>query len=195
MKKNLWMNFVLLFVACGLLLTVACATKTVKSEPPLTQIAKEDLEAQQRKAAEELRQQELARQKALEEQRLKAEEDARQRIADARSMFVNEDIYFEFDRARLLSDAQDILKRKAQWLRNNSDVSVVIEGHCDERGTNEYNMALGDRRAQSAQTFLVNLGISTSRLLTVSFGEERPVDTGHTEEAWTKNRRVHFVIQ
>ena len=197
MKTKLWINFGLLFVAFGLLFTVACAQKSVAPEPIIPQISQEELDAQKREAAEKLRQEELARQKALEEQRLQAEEEARQRqmIFDARSLFINEDIYFEFDRSRLLPDAQDVLKRKAAWLMNNSDVSVVIEGHCDERGTNEYNMGLGDRRAQSAQTFLINLGISTSRLQTVSFGEERPVDPRHNEEAWAKNRRAHFVIQ
>ena len=74
------------------------------------------------------------------------------------------------------------------------DVTVTIQGHCDERGTNEYNLALGDRRADSTKTFLVDLGISASRLTTVSYGEERPVDPRHNEEAWAKNRRAHFVI-
>ena len=73
-------------------------------------------------------------------------------------------------------------------------VTVTIEGHCDERGTNEYNLALGDRRAESAKRFLTDLGISATRLTTVSYGEERPVDPRHNEEAWAKNRRAHFVI-
>jgi len=133
------------------------------------------------------REAEAARQRAMEEERLNAEKMAR-------NMFVNEDIYFGFDRYNLLPAAQAVLKKKAAWLRNNPDVSVSIEGHCDERGTNEYNIALGDRRAESAKAFLIDLGISGSRLQTVSYGEERPVDPGHNEEAWAKNRRAHFVI-
>ena len=86
------------------------------------------------------------------------------------------------------------MKKKAEWLINNSDVAVTIEGHCDERGTNEYNLALGERRAASAKTFLMDLGIAGSRLNTISYGEERPVDPGHNEEAWAKNRRGHFTI-
>jgi peptidoglycan-associated lipoprotein len=104
------------------------------------------------------------------------------------------DINFEFDKSSLTPEAQRILKENAQWLRNNPTVMVEIEGHCDERGTIEYNLALGDRRARSAKDFLVNLGISSSRMTTISYGEEMPLDSGHTEAAWAKNRRAHFTI-
>lgn len=113
----------------------------------------------------------------------------------AKNMFINEDIYFDFDKSNLLLLAQDDLRRKAEWLRSNPKVSVIIEGHCDERGTNEYNLALGDRRSESARNFLVDLGIKGSRLTTISYGEERLVDSGHNEEAWAKNRRAHFIIE
>ena len=92
------------------------------------------------------------------------------------------------------AQAQETLRKKAQWLKENSAVSVTIEGHCDNRGTNEYNLALGDRRAYSAKVFLIDLGIAETRLQTLSFGEERPLDPVETEEAWAKNRRAHFVI-
>jgi peptidoglycan-associated lipoprotein len=84
--------------------------------------------------------------------------------------------------------------QKAEWLRENPARTVTIEGHCDDRGTNEYNLALGDRRAESAKTFLVDLGIDATRLITISYGEERPVDPRSNEEAWAKNRRDHFVV-
>ncbi len=113
----------------------------------------------------------------------------------ARNMFINENIHFDFDKYNLLPLAQQILQKKAEWLWNNHDVTVIIEGHCDERGTNEYNLALGDRRAESARTYLINLGIAGSRLTTISYGEERPVDSGHNEVAWAKNRRAHFIIE
>ena len=103
-------------------------------------------------------------------------------------------IYFEFDKSTLTPMAQDTLMRHAAWLRENPNAAVTIEGHADERGTNEYNLALGDRRADSAKAFLVDLGVSASRLTTISYGEERPVDMGHNEEAWAKNRRGHFVV-
>ncbi len=188
MRKKLWINLALVLVIPGLLFTVSCAKKTVKADTALTQQAEDDAAAA---AAEKAKQEELARQRALEEQRLK--EEAARKLA-ARDMFLNEDIYFEFDSAALLAEAQAILKEKAEWLRNNSDVTATIEGHCDERGTNEYNLALGDRRAASAKTFLMDLGIAGARLNSISYGEERPLDPGHNEEAWAKNRRGHFII-
>lgn len=81
------------------------------------------------------------------------------------------------------------------WLRSNFDVAITIEGHCDERGTNAYNLALGERRAESVKTFLAGLGIDQSRLATISYGEERPLDPGHGETSWSRNRRAHFSIR
>jgi peptidoglycan-associated lipoprotein len=109
-------------------------------------------------------------------------------------MIMEEDVYFDFDRSTLTPSAQDDLMKKAAWLRANSNATVTIEGHCDERGTNEYNLALGDRRADSAKAFLVDLGIAASRLTTISYGEERPVCTQSNEECWAKNRRGNFVV-
>ena len=86
------------------------------------------------------------------------------------------------------------MRKNAPWLRANPTATVTIEGHCDNRGTNEYNLALGDRRAYSAKIFLIDLGIAESRMQTISYGEERPLDPGENEDAWTKNRRAHFVI-
>ena len=136
---------------------------------------------------------ELEEEARLAEERLYQERQA-QIAAELRDKFVNEDIHFEFDKSRLLPEAKEILKEKAEWLSMHPDVTVTIEGHCDERGTNEYNLALGDRRAESARRFLTDLGISAGRLTTVSYGEERPLDPRHNEEAWAKNRRAHFVI-
>jgi len=113
---------------------------------------------------------------------------------NAPDVIMQEDIYFDFDRATLTPAAQDNLLRKAEWLRENSDAAVTIEGHCDARGTNEHNLALGDRRAESARAFLVDLGVDVSRLTTISYGEERPVCTQKDEECWAKNRRDNFVV-
>ena len=111
-------------------------------------------------------------------------------------MMINlEDIYFEFDRSTLTAESQEILRKKAEWMKSNRDVKVIIEGHCDNRGTNEYNLALGDRRAASTKAFLVNLGISPSRMVTISYGEERPLKHGQNEKAWAKNRRAHFEVE
>jgi len=108
--------------------------------------------------------------------------------------FQNQDLYFDFDKYDLRTDARTTLDRKASFLNQNSSVRVQVEGHCDERGTNEYNMALGERRANAAKQYLTTAGISAGRLSTISYGEERPLDSGHTEAAWARNRRAHFVI-
>ncbi len=104
------------------------------------------------------------------------------------------DAFFDFDDYSLRADAKAILAGDAGQLKANPGVRVKIEGHCDERGTSEYNLGLGERRAASARSYLVSLGIDGSRLETISFGKERPFDAGHTEEAWAKNRRAHFVV-
>lgn len=117
-----------------------------------------------------------------------------EQAAQARKAFENQDIYFDYDSALLTPQARGILREKAQYMKDTPATRVIIEGHCDERGTNEYNLALGEQRAKMTMEFLVALGVPASRIKTVSFGEERPVDRASTEEAWAKNRRAHFVI-
>jgi len=104
------------------------------------------------------------------------------------------DIYFDFDKSNIRPDAREVLKANADYFLKNSSASIVVEGHCDERGTAEYNMALGQRRAQEAKKYLVNLGVKDSKMKTISYGKERPVDNGHDEKAWAKNRRAHFAV-
>ena len=191
MKKKLWIWLSLLLVIPGLMIVTSCAKKTVKADLDLAQ-TQEDEAA--KLAAEKAKQEEIARQRALDEKRSK-EEAAMRKITAARNLFMNEDIYFDFDKSDLKPETQEVLKSKAEWLRKNPGESVIIEGHCDERGTNEYNLALGDRRAQSAKKFLNDLGIAESRLTTISYGEERPADPRHNETAWSKNRRGHFVLE
>jgi peptidoglycan-associated lipoprotein len=108
---------------------------------------------------------------------------------------LQQDIYIEFDKAIITTDARETLIKNGEWLRINRDVIITIEGHCDERGTNEYNLALGDRRAETVKTFLADVGIHPSRLKTISYGEEQPADPCHSESAWAKNRRAHFLIK
>jgi peptidoglycan-associated lipoprotein len=108
--------------------------------------------------------------------------------------FQNQDIFFDFDKYDLRPDARATLDRKVAFLNQYSSVRVQIEGNCDERGTSEYNLALGERRANAAKQYLTTAGISAGRLSTISYGEERPLDPGHNEAAWARNRRDHFVI-
>ena len=164
MQKKKWMFLALLFVIPAMLFSVSCQKKVVDASPAPV---------------------------AEEEEVMVKEEAAVYRAPD---VVMQEDLYFAFDKSTLTAAAQDNLLRKAEWLRENSDATVTIEGHCDERGTNEYNLALGDRRAESAKSFLIDLGIDPSRMSTISYGEERPVDPRRKEEAWAKNRRDHFVV-
>jgi peptidoglycan-associated lipoprotein len=127
----------------------------------------------------------------LQEDRLWAEATA---LEVARTAFINESIHFAFDSAVLSDRAQQILHSKADYLRTSPDVTVTVEGHCDERGTDAYNMALGKRRAKSVKNFLVDLGISANRLNTISWGEHRPIAMGKNKASWAKNRRAQFVI-
>jgi peptidoglycan-associated lipoprotein len=165
MQKKKWIFLALLFVIPGLLFSVSCQKKLVDASPE--PMAKEEPKAEPKEEAP---------------------------AYTPSGVIMQEDIYFEFDSSTLTPAAQDNLLRKAEWLRENSDVTVTIEGHCDDRGTNEYNLALGDRRAESAKAFLVDLGIDAMRLTTISYGEERPVCNQRNEECWAKNRRGNFVV-
>jgi peptidoglycan-associated lipoprotein len=105
-----------------------------------------------------------------------------------------QDIHFAFDSIDLDETARGILRDNGNWLKDHSGARVEIEGHCDERGTVEYNLALGAKRARAAKDYLVTLGIAADRLTTISYGEELPLCREHTEECWAKNRRAHFVV-
>jgi len=104
-------------------------------------------------------------------------------------------VYFDFDRYDIRSDQTGTMQENATWLKANPNINVIVEGNCDDRGTNEYNMALGERRANSGRQYLSNLGVSSGRISTVSYGEERPVCTDQTEGCWAKNRRDDFVVR
>lgn len=173
MKSKMWIIMTLLLVLPGVLLTVACQKKVAVQQKPVAVEQKEETVVTEEK---------------------KEEPVAVPPSTKLDAMVMEEDIHFDFDKYNLKPAAQENLLRKAEWLRENPDVTVTIEGHCDDRGTNEYNLALGDRRAESAKAFLVNLGISASRLTTISYGEERPLCTEQTEECWAKNRRDNFVV-
>ena len=185
MRKNVWMVLALIIVLPAMLFTTSCAKKAVESGSTTTAPVETSTDSTaDADAAEKAR---------LEAERIKAEEEERARKT-AKAAFTNEDIYFEFDSAALLPMAQDLLSKKAGYMLAMSGMGVTIEGHCDERGTDAYNMALGERRAEAAKAFLVNLGVKPSQINTISYGEERPVDARNNEAAWAKNRRAHFRI-
>jgi peptidoglycan-associated lipoprotein len=139
---------------------------------------------------------------SAEEIRAREEEERRRRIAESQlaarpttmapGTLVMDTVYFDFDEATLTELAKDTLVRNAEWLRANANARVQVEGNADERGTPEYNLALGERRAAAVKNYLASLGIDGGRLVTISYGEERPADPGHGEDAWARNRRVDF---
>ena len=113
-------------------------------------------------------------------------------VQEVSGMF--EDIHFDYDKYDIRDDAKPILKSVSDYLIQNAGQRLLIEGHCDERGTAEYNLGLGDRRAKAAKDYLISLGVPSSRLDTISYGKEKPLCDEHTEDCWAKNRRAHFVI-
>lgn len=115
-------------------------------------------------------------------------------LAELNRMGYLKDIFFDFDLFDVRPVERDAMSANAEWLRKWPAVKIQIEGHCDERGSNKYNMALGERRANAARDYLVSLGIDGSRISTISYGEERPFVEGSNEQAWSQNRRAHFVI-
>ena len=103
-------------------------------------------------------------------------------------------MYFDYDKAELRTEAQSALQKDADWLRRWPSTKITVEGHCDSRGTNEYNLSLGDKRAAAVRTYLAGLGVPAERIMTVSKGEESPFCTEETESCWTQNRRGHFIL-
>ena len=145
------------------------------------------LSEQERLKAEALaEQQRLAEQARLEQERLKAE---------AASMLATRLVHFDYDSSDLSSQDQRVLQAHAQYLKANTQAKVLLAGHADERGTREYNMALGERRANAVQAFFVSNGVKSSQLDTVSFGKEKPLNNGSSESAWAENRRVEIDYQ
>lgn len=174
----------IVFLILALLITASCSKKAITTTKDPT-YGSNPSAASSEQSSTSIQQGDLEQSQAI------STTDSGERVM----MVMLEDIYFEFDKSTLTPQAKKSLVKKAEWLRANRDVKVIIEGHCDERGTNEYNLALGDRRAASTKTFLVDLGIAPSRLTIISYGEERPLISGHNEEAWAKNRRAHFGIE
>ena len=181
MQKNLWLKLAVLLISSMLVFAVSCQKKTVAVEKGSNSTAQEDGYGATTADASQIGDKTL--------------DTSAAGSASGSNVVLQEDIFFDFDKATLTSEARETLTKNGAWLRTNADVVITIEGHCDQRGTNGYNLALGDRRAESVKTFLVNLGVDRSRLATVSYGEERPLDQGNGEFAWAKNRRAHFLIR
>ncbi len=185
-------EILVLVLSLIVLFPLGCTKKVV--EKPITKPEQiqplEEVKPPEEEKVAGLKEEEITEEELPRQQKIQIEETLKEEMAK----FENEDIHFDFDKYYIRPDAAEILKKKAQWLKEHPEVHLLIEGHCDERGTEEYNLALGERRANSAKEFLVSLGIDPKRISVISYGEERPVDPRSCEEAWAKNRRDHFVI-
>lgn len=178
MKKIL-----ILSLSCLLVLSflVSCRKKVEETPPPPPQVKEQPkVEKVEKPAAPpRLTEEEIFQKKSLEE--LNAEKPVQL-------------IFFDFDKYNIREDAKSVLQNNASYLKKWTSVKVLIEGHCDERGTEQYNLALGEKRAKSTYDFFVSLGISPDRLKTISYGKSQPLDTASNEIAWQKNRRAQFTI-
>ena len=170
------------------------ATRAPETKPaPAQPMAQGTVEVQP--SAQDMKRQqdeEAARQQRIELEKVRQEEATKAAAAAALSPEKLEKVYFDFDKYEIKESYRVPLEHNAASIKDHADAKVVVEGHCDERGTEEYNLALGERRAMAVKTFLVSLGVKEGQLYTISYGEERPADTGHNESAWSQNRRVQF---
>lgn len=209
-KKNPTI-FILILILCFGLIIAGCPKKTVVKEEPSSMRAEELAAAERERAAARLEAERKEREAREREQARIKEEEARKAAQKEleKSLIAKKypgiegevfessllkDIHFDFDKYDIRPGDTEILRQNEAWLRKYPNLKIQIEGHCDERGTVEYNLALGERRANSVKRYLISLGVRGDRISTISYGKERPSDPGHNEEAWAKNRRGHFVI-
>lgn len=169
MRMRIWLALAMLLLAALVVMSPGCAKK--QPPPPVTQ---------QPPPAQPQRPDTTVTRPPVQEQEPE---------------FEAQDIRFDYDKANIRDDARTTLTALGKYLMETPSARVLIEGHADERGTTEYNLALGERRAKAARDWLVAYGVGSDRISTVSYGKERPLDPGHDESAWSRNRRAHFVLQ
>ena len=198
---------ILILILCLALVLTGCPKKTVvvRREQPPVQKSEEArrLEAERaEKEAREAKERELARIREEEAKQPAGGELEKSLVAKRERGIEGEvfetkllkDIHFDFDKYDIRRGDEEVLRENAALIKKYPKVKIQIEGHCDERGTVEYNLALGERRANNAKKYLVSLGIASNRISTISYGKEKPLDPGRNEEAWAKNRRAHIVL-
>ncbi len=180
MKKN---TLFILFLAFLLLFVISCKKKEKVKVVPQKQETKQEVQLEEEKVP-------VIKKETLTEEEL----FERASIEELNKKYILKRIFFDFDKANIRPDMEPVLSANAEWLKKHPSVIILIEGHCDERGTVEYNLALGERRAKAARDYLISLGIDPSRIKIVSYGKSKPLDPGHNESAWAKNRRCEFRI-
>ncbi len=201
---------IFILILCLGLFLVGCPKKTVvvNRDRPSVQRSEEaarleaERAAREAREAQELKERELARIKE-EEAKMAQDRELEKSLVAKKERGIEgqvfeskllKDIYFGYDKYEIRREDEEILKENAAFLKKNPKMKIQIEGHCDDRGTAEYNLALGERRANHTKKYLVSLGIASDRISTISYGEERPLDPSNNEEAWAKNRRAHIVV-
>jgi peptidoglycan-associated lipoprotein len=198
-KKSLTL---FIFILCLGLFLGGCPKKKVAVSRDLSSVQRAEEAARREREAREAKERELAK---LREEELKkpTEGELEKTLVTKKEPGIEgevfeskllKDIHFDFDKYDVRPADEAVLKENAAFLKNNPKMKIQIEGHCDERGTVEYNLALGERRANNTKKYLVFLGIPSDRISAISFGKERPLDKGHHEEAWARNRRAHIVV-
>jgi peptidoglycan-associated lipoprotein len=214
-RNSVWVGLVALVLCLSVAFLTGCAKKsTLKEQAVVTQeqkpaaeapavaapavAASDDAAARERAMREQALRDDAAARAAAEKAAKEAADKAKKEAAAAAAAILKElqipDIFFDYDKYNLKPLAQTTLKNGAPAYLKYRDYKLVVEGHCDERGTAEYNLALGEKRAMEAAKFLADLGIEKERIKTISYGKEMPLDSASNEDAWAKNRRAHFVI-
>jgi len=209
MKRNLIIAVLVVFAFSSVFLLSSCAKKQVVTEekqvkaPPkeVAKVEEEKPAVKEVKEEEGVKKEEEAKLEKLKELEMAKQREAEAKVAEEKAWQERriakveaESIYFDFDKSFIKLEYRAVLQAKAEFLKDNPNIHIRIEGNCDERGTNEYNLALGERRADSAAKFLISLGISPDRIEAISYGEERPLASGHGEGAWAQNRRDDFTV-
>lgn len=192
MRKTLWLMLIVV-ISVGLAFSVSgCGKKKVTTEEEMGATVEKTEPKPGEPGYEKIYEESMAaKEESLESQ---ASMEKEHEVLEGRTSAPLLPIYFDFDKSNIRNDQRARLEKNAAFLKQNNGARVRIEGNCDERGTNEYNMALGERRALSAKKYLVNLGIHKDRLHTISYGEEKPLLRGHDEYSWAQNRRDDFVV-
>jgi len=200
-KKSLSL---LILILCLGLIMAGCPKKTVMKDEPSVAKSEEARRLEAERAQKEAKEREIAKMKEEEAKRaLEKEKEFEKSLVAKRTPGIEgevfessllKDIHFDFDKYDIRPGDAEILKGNAALLTRYPKMKIQVEGHCDERGTVEYNLSLGERRANSIKKYLISLGLGGDRVSAISYGEERPLDPGHNEEAWAKNRRGHTII-
>ena len=201
-------GLIVILILCLGLILAGCPKKTVIREEPSAKraeqlaiekerAAKLEAERKEKEAKENAKVREEEAKKAAASKEFEKSLVAKKTPGIEGTVFESrllKDIYFDFDKYDIRPENAEVLKENGALLMKHPNMKIQIEGHCDERGTGEYNLALGQRRASSTKKYLISLGFPEGRISTISYGEEKLFDTGHNEEAWSKNRRAHFVV-